>query len=248
MTTSVLAVHWPPVHWPPVRRPPVRWPPVHWLLVNWLPVRRPPVHWLPVCWPSASAQCIGTSVSATNALAPSALAAKQFKTLVIASIYVLYHFMHHYQFMQASMPTGRQHTLSVSATNVGHQCVGHQCIGHQCVGHQCISHQFVGRQCVSRQCICCQCTGPVHWPSALALVDWLSSELEQFITFGNLFWYKPTTHRLVPNFYGNLRPAGAQTIWLLHFMLQMYTTQQKTSLLKITIQQRTTPWWSWLPV
>jgi hypothetical protein len=34
--------------------------------------------------------------------------------------------------------------------------------------------------------------------------------------------------RLVPNFYGNLRLAGAQTVWLLHFMLQMlYTTQQK---------------------
>jgi hypothetical protein len=38
--------------------------------------------------------------------------------------------------------------------------------------------------------------------------------------------------RLVPNFYGNLRLAGAQTVWLLHFMLQMlYTTQQKTSIL-----------------
>ena len=40
-----------------------------------------------------------------------------------------------------------------------------------------------------------------------------------------------TYHRLVPNFYGNLRPAGAQTVWLLHFMLQMYATQQKTSIL-----------------
>jgi hypothetical protein len=49
--------------------------------------------------------------------------------------------------------------------------------------------------------------------------------------FGNLFWYKPTTRRCVPNFYGNLRPAGAQTVWLLHFMLQMYATQQKTSIL-----------------
>jgi hypothetical protein len=39
--------------------------------------------------------------------------------------------------------------------------------------------------------------------------------------------------RLAPNFYGNLRLAGAQTVWLLHFMLQMlYTnTQQKTSIL-----------------
>ena len=51
------------------------------------------------------------------------------------------------------------------------------------------------------------------------------------MSFGNLFWYKPTTRRLVPNFYGNLRPAGAQTVWLLHFMLQMYATQQKTSIL-----------------
>ena len=37
--------------------------------------------------------------------------------------------------------------------------------------------------------------------------------------------------RFVPIFYGNLRPDGAQTIWLLRFMLQMYTTQQKTSIL-----------------
>ena len=51
------------------------------------------------------------------------------------------------------------------------------------------------------------------------------------MSFGNLFWYKPTTRRLVPNFYGNLRPAGTQTVWLLHFMLQMYDTQQKTSIL-----------------
>ena len=49
--------------------------------------------------------------------------------------------------------------------------------------------------------------------------------------FGNVFWYKLTTRRLVPNFYSNLRPAGVQTIWLLHFMLQMYATQQKTSIL-----------------
>jgi hypothetical protein len=35
----------------------------------------------------------------------------------------------------------------------------------------------------------------------------------------------------VPIFYSNLKPAGAQTIWLLHFMLQMYATQQKTSIL-----------------
>ena len=40
------------------------------------------------------------------------------------------------------------------------------------------------------------------------------------------------TRRLVLIFYGNLRPAGAQTVWLLHFMLQMlHTTQQKTSIL-----------------
>jgi hypothetical protein len=49
--------------------------------------------------------------------------------------------------------------------------------------------------------------------------------------FGNLFRYKPTMRRLVPIFYGNLRLAGAQTIWLLHFMLQMCATQQKTSIL-----------------
>ena len=48
--------------------------------------------------------------------------------------------------------------------------------------------------------------------------------LEQFVMFGNLFRYKPTTRRLVPIFY-------AQTIWLLHCMLQMYATQQKTSIL-----------------
>jgi len=29
------------------------------------------------------------------------------------------------------------------------------------------------------------------------------------------------TCRLVPIFYGTLRPAGAQTVWLLHFMLQL---------------------------
>jgi hypothetical protein len=40
-----------------------------------------------------------------------------------------------------------------------------------------------------------------------------------------------TTCRLVSIFYGNLRPVGAQTICLLHFMLQIYTTQQKTSIL-----------------
>jgi hypothetical protein len=38
--------------------------------------------------------------------------------------------------------------------------------------------------------------------------------------------------RLVPIFYGNSRPAGAQTVWLLHFMLQLtilsYSTQQNT--------------------
>ena len=39
------------------------------------------------------------------------------------------------------------------------------------------------------------------------------------------------TRRLVHIFYGKLRPAGAQTVWLLHFMLQMYATQKKTSIL-----------------
>ena len=40
-----------------------------------------------------------------------------------------------------------------------------------------------------------------------------------------------STSQLRSIFYGKLRPAGAQTIWLLHFMLQMYATQQKTSIL-----------------
>jgi len=34
------------------------------------------------------------------------------------------------------------------------------------------------------------------------------------------------TRRLVPIFYGKLRPAGAQTVWLLHFMINVcYTTK-----------------------
>ena len=64
----------------------------------------------------------------------------------------------------------------------------------------------------------------------------------------DFFRYKPTMHRRVPIFCGNLRPAGAKTVWLLYFMLQMYATQQKTFLLKISIQQRTTPWRSRSPV
>ena len=64
----------------------------------------------------------------------------------------------------------------------------------------------------------------------------------------DFFQYKPTTRRGVPIFYGNLRPAGAKTVWLLPFMLQMNTTQEKTTLLKITNQQRTPPWWSRLSV
>ena len=51
------------------------------------------------------------------------------------------------------------------------------------------------------------------------------------------FWYKPTIRRLVPIFYGNLRPAGAKTVWLLCFMLKTYATQQKTSLLKKTFNK-----------
>ncbi len=62
------------------------------------------------------------------------------------------------------------------------------------------------------------------------------------------FWYKPTTRRLVPIFYGNLRPAGAQTIWLLDFMLQMYATQQKTSLRKNNQPTKITTVVDWLPV
>jgi len=33
--------------------------------------------------------------------------------------------------------------------------------------------------------------------------------------------YAPRRH--VPIFYGTLRPAGGQTVWLLHFMLQLTT-------------------------
>ena len=47
--------------------------------------------------------------------------------------------------------------------------------------------------------------------------------------FGNLFQYKSTTRRLVPIFYGNLRRAGAQTVWLLRFMLICYTTKNLSS-------------------
>jgi hypothetical protein len=65
--------------------------------------------------------------------------------------------------------------------------------------------------------------------------------------FGNLFWYKPTTLRLILIFYGNLRLAGTQTIWLLHFMLQMYATQLKTSLLKNNHPTKTSPWWNRSP-
>jgi len=36
------------------------------------------------------------------------------------------------------------------------------------------------------------------------------------------------TRRLVPIFYGNLRPAGAQTVWLLRFMLQLTTLSCST--------------------
>ena len=43
----------------------------------------------------------------------------------------------------------------------------------------------------------------------------------------DFFRYKPTLRRLVSIFYGNLRPAGAQAVWLLPFMLQMYATQTK---------------------
>ena len=51
------------------------------------------------------------------------------------------------------------------------------------------------------------------------------------MSFGIFSGTSLRTRRLVPIFYGKLRPAGAQTVWLLHFMLQMYATQQKTSIL-----------------
>ena len=81
------------------------------------------------------------------------------------------------------------------------------------------------------------------------------------------------TRRLVPIFYGNLRPAGAQTVWLLRFMLQLTTlyctlrnkTHKKNTLLQYRSifntgiveangrqgsnhSKRTPPWWSRLPV
>jgi hypothetical protein len=71
---------------------------------------------------------------------------------------------------------------------------------------------------------------------------WFDRNWIIIVTFGNYFRYKPTTRRFVPIFYGDLRPAGAQTVCLLRFMLQMYNTQQKTFLLKITIHQRTPLW------
>ena len=43
------------------------------------------------------------------------------------------------------------------------------------------------------------------------------------------------SRRLVPIFYGNLRPAGAQTVWLLRFMLQL-TTLLSTLLYIVTTQ------------
>jgi len=50
------------------------------------------------------------------------------------------------------------------------------------------------------------------------------------VSFGFFSGTSLRTRRLVPIFYGKLRPAGTQTIWLLHFMLQLttlsYSTQQ----------------------
>jgi len=43
------------------------------------------------------------------------------------------------------------------------------------------------------------------------------------VTFGIFSGTSLRTRRLVPIFYGKLRPAGAQTVWLLHFMLQLTT-------------------------
>ena len=50
------------------------------------------------------------------------------------------------------------------------------------------------------------------------------------------------TRRLAPIFYGKLRPAGGQTIWLLRFMLQL-TPQSKYSTLcsNNTHEQKKTP-------
>jgi hypothetical protein len=73
-------------------------------------------------------------------------------------------------------------------------------------------------------------------------VDWLSSQLEQFVMFGNLFQYKPTTRRLIPNFYGNLRLAGAQTIWLLHFMLGATSGRRRGSMIPSFLGGITVEW------
>ncbi len=43
------------------------------------------------------------------------------------------------------------------------------------------------------------------------------------------------SRRLVPIFYGNLRPAGVQTVWLLRFLLQL-TTLLSTLLYVVTTQ------------
>ncbi len=55
--------------------------------------------------------------------------------------------------------------------------------------------------------------------------DWLGLILAGAVcNIWDFFWYNPTTRRLVPILYGNLRPAGAQTVLLLHFMLQINAT------------------------
>ena len=96
------------------------------------------------------------------------------------------------------------------------------------------------------------------------------------MSFGNFFGTSLRTRRLVPIFYGNLRPAGAQTVWLLRFMLQLTTlyctlrnkTHEKNTLLQYRSYRsifnagiveangrqgsnhpkRTPPWWSRSPV
>ena len=48
------------------------------------------------------------------------------------------------------------------------------------------------------------------------------------MTFGIFSGTSLRQRRLVPIFYGNLKPAGAQTVWLLHFMLQLATLLYST--------------------
>ncbi len=51
------------------------------------------------------------------------------------------------------------------------------------------------------------------------------------------------SRRLVPIFYGNLRSAGAQTIWLLRFMLQLTTLLSTLFYVVTTHTNKKTPFY-----